>query len=106
MSDLNQTRPRPLGVAHLIFGLIFTGIAATWIIGKVNDTDVPDLAIGVPIVLIGAGIIGLGASVLNQRRARARLLATTYDAGATTSVETAATTEETTSLTTRIEEDR
>jgi hypothetical protein len=65
---------RPLGVAHLVFGLIFTGIAAIWLIGEASNTDNRNLAAGFPVVLIGAGIIGLAASVLNQRRARARLL--------------------------------
>jgi hypothetical protein len=77
-SRTNEPQPRPLGVAHLIFGLIFSGIAAVWIIGKASNTDVPDLAVGVPIVLIGAGIIGLAVSVLNQRRTRARLAVTAY----------------------------
>ncbi len=68
---------RPIGVAHLIFGLIFTGIAAIWLIGEASDTKVGDLAAGFPVVLIGAGLIGLGASVVSQRRAKARLLART-----------------------------
>ena len=67
------THNRPLGVAHLIFGLIFTGLAAIWMIGRASGSDIPDFRIGLPAVLIGAGIIGLAASLLNQRRARARL---------------------------------
>lgn len=69
------TGPRPVGVIHLIFGLIFCGIAALWLIGNANDADFPDLAKGVPAVLIGAGLVGLGASAVNHRRAKARLLA-------------------------------
>lgn len=74
----NSTTPtttRPLGVVHLIFGLVFSGIAALWLIGEANDTDTSDLAAGFPAVLIGAGIIGLAAALLNQRRAKAQGLA-------------------------------
>jgi ammonia channel protein AmtB len=59
---------RPLSIAHLIFGLIFAGIAALWFIGNANDTDIPDQAAGLPVVLIGAGIIGLAAAVVSRRR--------------------------------------
>jgi len=64
------TPPRPLGIAHLVFGLIFGGIAAVWLIGEANDTDYPDLAAGLPVVLIAAGIIGLVAAVISARRTR------------------------------------
>lgn len=74
-----NTTTRPLGVAHLIFGLIFTGIAAIWLIGEANDTDLPDLAVAFPAVLIGAGIIGLAAILINQRRSRSHLVTATVD---------------------------
>lgn len=67
------TKTRPLGVVHLIFGLVFCGIAAIWLIGEANDSDTSDLAAGFPVVLIGAGIIGLAAVLVNQRRAKAQL---------------------------------
>lgn len=67
------TKTRPLGVVHLIFGLVFCGIAAIWLIGEANDSDTSDLAAGFPVVLIGAGIIGLVAVLVNQRRAKAQL---------------------------------
>ncbi|MCX6397279.1 MAG: hypothetical protein NTV23_12380 [Propionibacteriales bacterium] len=72
----NTTHParRPVGVAHLIFGLIFTGLAAMWLIGEASGTDVPDLALGFPAVLIGAGVVGLVAILVNQRRARTELV--------------------------------
>lgn len=79
---MNDEKNRPLGVAHLIFGLVFTGIAAIWLIGQANDTDIPDLAAAFPAVLIVAGVVGLGASITNQRRARSRLIAQRGDARA------------------------
>lgn len=90
--NIHPEKHRPVGVAHLIFGLVFTGIAAIWLIGKANDTDVPDLTFSLPAVLIGAGLIGLAASVLNQRRTKARLAAATT---ATTVATTADTTDPT-----------
>ena len=71
-----NTPTRPLGVAHLIFGLVFTGIAAIWLVGEVNDTDIPDLAVAFPAVLIGAGIVGLIAIMVNHRNAKAQLSST------------------------------
>lgn len=72
MNDENSTPTRPLSVAHLVFGLIFGGIAAVWLIGEANGADYPDLAAGIPVVLIGAGIVGLVASLVNVRRAATR----------------------------------
>lgn len=75
MTDNTPTKARPLGVVHLIFGLVFSGIAAIWLIGEANDTDLPDMAVAFPAVLIGAGVIGLAATLVNQRRAKAQLAA-------------------------------
>lgn len=68
-----NTRPtprttRPLSVAHLVFGLVFAGLAALWFLGQATDTDLPRSAVGFPVVLIGAGVIGLVASVAGARR--------------------------------------
>jgi len=69
---VNSTKTaRPLGVVHLIFGIVFSGIATIWLIAEANDTEAFNLAVGIPVVLIGAGIIGLAAIVVNQRRAKA-----------------------------------
>ncbi|RNL65451.1 hypothetical protein EFK50_05730 [Nocardioides marmoriginsengisoli] len=70
MSTETPTTPttRPLSIAHLIFGLIFGGIATLWFIGNANDADFDNQAAGLPVVLIGAGVIGLIAAVLSRRR--------------------------------------
>lgn len=73
MSENTPTPTRTLAVAHLIFGLIFTGLATIWLIGRASGTDIPDFTLGLPAVLIGAGGVGLAASLVKQRRARARL---------------------------------
>lgn len=59
---------RPLSIAHLVFGLIFAGIATLWFIGNANDSDFEHQAVGLPVVLIGAGIIGLVAAVISRRQ--------------------------------------
>lgn len=59
---------RPLSVAHLVFALIFGGIAAVWFLGHATDADLPSSAVGFPVVLIGAGVIGLIASLAGSRR--------------------------------------
>ena len=100
-----NTPTRPLGVAHLIFGLVFTGIAAIWLIGEANGTDIPDLAVAFPAVLIGAGIVGLVAITVNHRNAKAQLSSTPADdvpetTGTTETTETTETTDDTVTLST------
>ncbi len=63
-----NTTTRPLSIAHLVFGLIFGGIATLWFLGNASDTDFGNQAAGLPVVLIGAGVIGLVAAVLSRRR--------------------------------------
>ncbi|MBO9523623.1 MAG: hypothetical protein J7518_18990 [Nocardioidaceae bacterium] len=60
--------PRTVSVPHLVFGLIFLGIATVRWIAVATDADLPKTAIGFPLVLIGAGIVGLVAAVVNNRR--------------------------------------
>jgi hypothetical protein len=63
---------RPVSIAHLVFGLIFLGTTALWVIGAATDADAPDIAALAPAVLIGAGVIGLIGIVINARNARVR----------------------------------
>ncbi|MGO4257877.1 hypothetical protein [Marmoricola sp. RAF53] len=60
--------PRTVSIPHLIFGVVFTGIAAVWAIGEATGADLPRSAIGFPAVLIVAGVVGLVATVVNARR--------------------------------------
>lgn len=64
----NERTSRPVSTPHLVFGIVFTGIAAVKFIGAATNADLPRSAIGFPIVLIGAGIIGLIATLVNARR--------------------------------------
>lgn len=66
-------QPRTISVPHLVFGLVFLGIAAVWSIGEASSADLPRIAVGFPAVLILAGVVGLVAAVVNNRR-RSRVL--------------------------------
>jgi hypothetical protein len=74
---------RSVKVPHLVFGLLFLGIAGIWALGTSNVISGEHLAVLGPGVLIVAGVIGLAASLANgrNRRRSARLAFTpdTYD---------------------------
>jgi hypothetical protein len=62
---------KSVSISHLVFGLIFLGITAIWVVGATTDLEAPALAVWGPVVLIGAGLVGLAATVFNSRTARA-----------------------------------
>lgn len=74
MSDLNQQPPvdHSLKVTHLVFGLLFLGVAGVWalVMGDVINED--ELTVLGPGVLIAAGVIGLVASLASSRNRRRR----------------------------------
>ena len=63
---------RRLRVVHLVFGVLFLGIVATW---ALQATDTVNLAVNfavvLPSVMILAGVAGLAAVAVNASRARA-----------------------------------
>ena len=72
MSDTNQQPPadHSVKIPHLVFGLLFLGIAAVWAL-VVTDVITEDrLTVIAPAVLIGAGVIGLAASLASTRNRR------------------------------------
>ncbi len=74
MSDLNQQPPadHSVKITHLVFGLLFIGVAVVWalVVGDVVNED--ELAVIAPAVLIVAGVIGLAASLASTRNRRNR----------------------------------
>ena len=58
---------KTISISHLVFGLIFLGITAMWVVGATTDVEAPALALWGPVVLIAAGVVGLAAIVLNSR---------------------------------------
>jgi threonine dehydrogenase-like Zn-dependent dehydrogenase len=61
---------KSVSITHLVFGLIFLGATALWVVGATTDVEAPALAVWGPVVLIGAGLVGLGATIFNARAAR------------------------------------
>jgi hypothetical protein len=74
MSDLNQQPPadHSVKITHLVFGLLFLGVAVVWalVVGDVINED--DLAVIAPAILIVAGVVGLAASLASARNRRNR----------------------------------
>ena len=74
MSDLNQQPPadHSVKITHLVFGLLFLGVAVVWalVVGDVINED--ELAVIAPAVLIAAGVIGLAASLASTRNRKNR----------------------------------
>jgi ABC-type nickel/cobalt efflux system permease component RcnA len=75
MTELNpQQQPPPadhsVKIPHLVFGLLFLGIAVVWalVVGDVITED--RLTVIAPGVLIAAGVIGLAASLATSRNRR------------------------------------
>jgi hypothetical protein len=65
---------RRVKVPHLVFGLLFLGVAAIWVLGETDAISGERLAILGPGVLILAGVVGLATSLAsgrNRRRAAA-----------------------------------
>src|SRR6478609_7025996 len=73
MSDPTYPQPpadRSVKVPHLVFGLLFLGVAGIWALGASNAISGEHLAVLGPGVLILAGVIGLAASLANGRNRR------------------------------------
>ena len=57
-------------VTSLVFGLLFLGIAAVWLLVQQDVVSWPDASRIFPIVLVAAGVIGLISSLTRSRRSR------------------------------------
>jgi hypothetical protein len=82
---------RSVKVPHLVFGLLFLGVAGIWALGTSNVISGEHLAVLGPGVLIIAGVIGLAASLANGRNRRRRAVAA-YEPDSTGSYPTESTT--------------
>ena len=70
---------RSVKVPHLVFGLLFLGIAGIWALGASDAISGEHLAVLGPAVLILAGVVGLAASLANGRNRRRSARAHTPD---------------------------
>lgn len=57
-------------VTSLVFGLLFLGIAAVWLLVQQDVVSWPGASRIFPIVLVAAGVIGLVSSLTRTRRSR------------------------------------
>jgi hypothetical protein len=64
---------RSVKVPHLVFGLLFLGVAGIWALGVSDAISGEHLAVLGPAVLILAGVVGLAASLANGRNRRRRV---------------------------------
>lgn len=58
---MNSTAARPLNVSYLVIGLVFLGIAGTWVLHEAGVVDGADVEWLVPLSLVVAGVLGLVA---------------------------------------------
>jgi hypothetical protein len=75
MSDSTFTQPPPdrtLKIPHLVFGLLFLGVAIIWAFVAADVITPEGLVVLAPAVLIAAGVIGLAASLASGRNRRTR----------------------------------
>ncbi len=62
---------RGVRIVHLVFGILFLGIAAIWALYTVDAIQVDiSLDFALPLILILAGVAGLVAMLVNGARAR------------------------------------
>lgn len=59
---------RTIRVAHLVFGLLFLGIAGIWLLRTTGVITADQLTLSGPAVLIAAGVVGLVVSLAASRR--------------------------------------
>ena len=62
-----HARTHPVNVAHLVFGLVFLGVAACWALGASGAVEVDPRWL-LPLILLVAGAAGLLASLAKAVR--------------------------------------
>ena len=60
-------KTHPVNVAHLVFGLIFLGVAGCWALSASGAVEV-DVRVLVPLILLVAGASGLLAALAKAMR--------------------------------------
>lgn len=63
---------RPVNTSSLVLGLVFLGLAGSWLLEATGVTDADDFPWLLPLVLVLAGAAGLLASLVNGARQRSR----------------------------------
>lgn len=69
MSTYRHTRP--LNVSYLVVGLVFLGIAASWVLREAGVVDLSEIRWLLPATLVAAGLVGvvaMTAKTLSRRQ--------------------------------------
>ena len=64
-------KKHPLNVGHLVVGLVFLGIAGSWLLRETGVIDLDEVQWLLPLTLVVAGVIGLvafAAKGVSERR--------------------------------------
>jgi hypothetical protein len=65
-------KTHPLSVTHLVMGLVFLGIAGSWVLHETGVTDGQDITWLFPMALVVAGGVGLVAAMAKGVTGRRR----------------------------------
>lgn len=68
--DTAPVPDRRVKITHLVFALLFLGLAGVWALAESDVITTDRLPVLAPAVLIAAGLIGLVASLVNGRNRR------------------------------------
>jgi hypothetical protein len=55
-------------VVSLVFGMIFAGVFAVWVLTGAHLIDFAQVWLAGPVILIAAGVVGLGAALRSDAR--------------------------------------
>jgi hypothetical protein len=72
MSKRTPAGRHPANVVSLVAGLIFCGIAFSWMLMTTGVLSTRDLPWIVPVLLMGAGITGVVASISRNKKGQRR----------------------------------
>ena len=67
-----EQQSRGVGVPHLVMGLVFLGLAGTWLLHEVGVIESVEVQWLLPLILVVAGAAGLLASVARSLTRRPR----------------------------------
>jgi hypothetical protein len=62
-TDDRKSGRHPVNVSHLVMGLVFLGIAGSWVLRKLDVIDADGWRWALPAILVLAGAAGLVAAV-------------------------------------------
>lgn len=68
----NRTKTHPLNVSYLVLGLIFLGLAGSWVLRESGVVNLGEVQWLLPLTLVAAGLIGLVAFAAKGISGRSR----------------------------------